>query len=182
MWRPFAGCLPGYGLSSDLRALRFITLATKRMSPGSSLKFPPTPIFSARLVKCSSTKRTNWTARKSGDKPHSEEGNMPGVAVSVPVVVHEETVDVWVMQVAKSWRAHAMFRGREIKGTGSSQSAAVNEWRDRANYAANESEKALMATDTLMRRCDTCGGLPNRFIVSQRRSERDRTRSLPTTT
>ncbi|MBR8205279.1 hypothetical protein [Burkholderia vietnamiensis] len=59
-------------------------------------------------------------------------------ATSVPVIVDEETVDVWVMQVGKSWRAHATFRGREIKGSGSSQSSAVSDWRDRANYAANE--------------------------------------------
>ncbi|MFP3506910.1 hypothetical protein [Burkholderia sp. SIMBA_062] len=56
----------------------------------------------------------------------------------MPVIVDEETVDVWVMQVGKSWRAHATFRGREINGSGSSQSSAVSDWRDRANYAANE--------------------------------------------
>jgi len=37
----------------------------------------------------------------------------------------------------KSWPVPA-FRGREIMGSGSSQSSAVSNWRDRANYAANE--------------------------------------------
>lgn len=61
-----------------------------------------------------------------------------GGAISVPVVVDEETIDVWVMKVGKSWRARATFRGREIHGNGSSQSSALSDWRDRANHVANE--------------------------------------------
>ncbi|AJE97270.1 hypothetical protein SG18_02160 [Pandoraea apista] len=59
-------------------------------------------------------------------------------ATSVPVVVDEESIDVWVIQVGKSWRARAFFHGREITGSGATQSSALSDWRHRANHVANE--------------------------------------------
>lgn len=61
-----------------------------------------------------------------------------GGAIAVPIVVDEESISVLIMQVGKSWQARAMFRGREVKGRGSSQSAAVADWRENANFVANE--------------------------------------------
>ncbi|WP_054096674.1 hypothetical protein, partial [Pseudomonas syringae group genomosp. 3] len=52
--------------------------------------------------------------------------------------VDGELVEGWVGEDGRSYRAWGMFRGKEIRVRGRSESDAINQWRDAANYNANE--------------------------------------------
>lgn len=49
-----------------------------------------------------------------------------------------QDVQGWVAEEGRSYRAWGMFRGEEIVARGRSESHAIDLWREKANYKANE--------------------------------------------
>lgn len=63
----------------------------------------------------------------------------PGAAVQHEVRIDDQMCLVWVGQARGStWRAYGDFRGRHIEQTGRSASDALSQWKQAAEYAANE--------------------------------------------
>jgi hypothetical protein len=54
-------------------------------------------------------------------------------------LIDEELIAVWVGQEGPSrWRAYATFRGSFIEAKGRDESAALSDWRKKADYKARE--------------------------------------------
>lgn len=63
----------------------------------------------------------------------------PDAAVQHEVQVDGELCHVWVgLSRGSTWRAYGDFRGRHIDKTGRSASDAMANWKQAAEYAANE--------------------------------------------
>lgn len=60
-------------------------------------------------------------------------------ASQIPVRIDGEFVDVWVARSGTAtWTAYATFRGRYIQQNGSSQSNALDKWREAADYLSKD--------------------------------------------
>lgn len=62
----------------------------------------------------------------------------PSASVEHLITIDGEICKVWTAKSGKgTWRAHGRFRDRFIERTASSESAALREWAQYANYEAN---------------------------------------------
>lgn len=61
-----------------------------------------------------------------------------GAAKQHPITIDGDACSVHTVQRGKTWAAHGSFRNHHIEGTGRTESEALNNWRKKANYRANE--------------------------------------------
>ncbi|OTP68237.1 hypothetical protein [Caballeronia sordidicola] len=61
-----------------------------------------------------------------------------GASKQVLLRMDNKDVPVWVQQIGKAYRAHGVFLGRHIEGSGPTEIKAVSAWRHNAEQPAKQ--------------------------------------------